>query len=105
MTTTEIIAIMVDRIVGQFQPIRILLFGSQARGNANESSDIDLLVVVREVRDKRRAAVEMRQALRDLPVSKDIFVTTPGEIDKRGNVVGNVIYEALREGRVVYERQ
>ena len=105
MTTAEIIAIMVDRIVGQFQPIRILLFGSQARGDTNESSDIDLLVVVREVQDKRQAAVEMRQALRDLPVSKDIFVTTPDEIDERGNVVGNIIYEALREGRVVYEQQ
>lgn len=96
---------MVDRIVGQFEPIRIILFGSRARGDANESSDIDLLVVVREVQDKRRAAVEMRQALRDLPVSKDVFVTTPDEIDERGNVVGNIIYEALREGRVVYERQ
>jgi predicted nucleotidyltransferase len=104
MTTEPIVATMVDRIAARFQPARILLFGSRARGTANRWSDVDLLVVMDAVEDKRRAAVEMRQALGNLTVSKDIVVTTPDEIARRGNVVGSVLRAALREGKVVYER-
>ena len=95
---------MVERIVARFQPARILLFGSRARGTDNRWSDVDLLVVMDAVEDKRCAAVAMRRALGDLTVSKDIVVTTPDEIGRRGNVVGSVLRAALREGKVVYER-
>ena len=81
-----------------------MLFGSHARGTAHEGSDVDLLVVIPHVPDKRRAAVEIRRALGDLPVSKDIVVATPDEISRRGHVVGTVLHAALREGTVVYER-
>ena len=104
MTTETAIATMVDRIVGRFHPSRVVLFGSQARGTANEWSDVDLLVVVGEAPDKRRAAVEIRRLLGDMSVSKDIVVTTPDEIARRGHVVGTVLHAALREGKVVYER-
>ena len=104
MTTAEIITTMVNRIVGQFQPTRILLFGSQARGDANESSDVDLLVIMRRVPDKRQAAIEIRRLLRDLPVSKDIVVATPEEVTRRKHVVGTIIHAALRDGRVIYEQ-
>ena len=104
MTSEAIISTMVDRIVGRFQPARVVLFGSYARGTAIESSDVDLLVVMGNVPDKRRAAVEIRRSLGDLPVSKDIVVVTPDEIANRGHVVGTVLHAALREGTVVYER-
>ena len=104
MTEEAIVDTMVDRIVARFQPARILLFGSRARGTDNCWSDVDLLVVMKEVADKRRAAVEMRRTLSDLPVSKDIIVTTPEEIARRGHIVGTVLRAALREGKVVYER-
>ena len=48
---------MVEEIVRRFQPLRIILFGSHARGEAGPESDIDLLVVLAKVSDKRRAAV------------------------------------------------
>ena len=104
MTAETIISTMVDRIVGRFQPSRVVLFGSYARGTAIESSDVDLLVVMGDVQDKRRTAVDIRRSLGDLPISKDIVVTTPDEITNRGHVVGTVLYAALREGTVVYER-
>ena len=94
---------MVDRIVGQFEPSRVVLFGSWARGTAIEGSDLDLLVVMNQVADKRRAAIEMRRSLGDLPVSKDIVVATHDEIASRGHVVGTVLHAALRDGKVVYE--
>ena len=44
------------------------------------------------------------RALNGLPASKDVIVTTPEEIEKRGNLVGDILHPALREGKVVYER-
>lgn len=101
------IPIMADRIVQRFHPLRIVLFGSHARGDAHEGSDIDLLVVMPDewsgVR-KREATVAILDELSDLPVSKDVVVTTPDEIKRRGQLVGTALRLALREGNVIYER-
>ena len=94
----------VQRIVRKFDPLRIILFGSWARGDARPDSDIDLLVVLPHVDNKRQAAIRIGNALSDLPASKDIVVTTPEEIAARGNVIGDVLRPALREGKVIYER-
>ncbi len=104
MTDQDMIQVMVERIVTGFAPERVILFGSQARGDAGQHSDIDLLIVFSEVADKRQAAIRIRQALADLPVAKDVFVTTPQEIQQRGDLVGSVLRPALREGKVLYER-
>jgi len=77
---------------------------ARARGDAGSGSDVDLLVVLPEVADKRKAAVDMRRALADLPISKDIIVTTPEEIARQGQMVGTVLRPAIREGTVLYER-
>ncbi len=95
---------MVDRIVGRFQPSQVVLFGSHARGTASEWSDVDLLVILPNVSDKRAAAVNIRRVLGDLPVCKDIVVATPEEITRRGHLAGTVLRSALREGKVIYER-
>jgi len=104
METTEFIPEMADRIIRNFHPVRIILFGSHARGTASKQSDVDILVVLQEATDKRKAAIQIRRAVADLPVSKDIIVTTPDEIARRGNIVGTVLRSALREGKVIYER-
>ena len=94
----------IERIRRQCDPLRIILFGSWARGQARPDSDLDLLVVLPHVENKRRAAVEILRALNGLPVSKDVVVTTPEEIAAHGNTVGHVLRPALREGKVLYER-
>jgi predicted nucleotidyltransferase len=104
MTPAEYLPLITARIVHAFDPLRLILFGSQARGQADCHSDIDLLVILPRVADKRRMAVEIRRILRDLPVSKDIVVATPDEVVQRGDWVGSVLRPALREGRVLYER-
>jgi predicted nucleotidyltransferase len=96
---------MTDRIVREFDPVRVILFGSHARGEAGRHSDVDLLVVLPQVDDPRRAAVAIRRLLADLPVAKDIVVTTPEEVAARGHLVGTILRPALREGVVVYERE
>jgi uncharacterized protein len=96
---------MIDRIVREFDPERIILFGSHARGDANRWSDIDLLVVFENVQDRRGMTVSIRRLLRDLPISKDIVVTDDEEIAQHKDKVGSVLRPALREGKVMYERQ
>jgi uncharacterized protein len=104
MTPADCIKVMAERIVRDYDPVKIILFGSHARGEAGPESDIDLLVVLPEVANKRQAAVAIRRLLTDLPVPKDIVVTTPEEIARRGDLVGTVLRPALREGKVLYER-
>jgi predicted nucleotidyltransferase len=97
----------VDRIVREFRPLKVILFGSRARGDARAESDVDLLVVMPDAwagARRRAAAVGIVRALRDLPVAKDVVVTTPEEIARRGGLVGTVLQRALAEGAVLYER-
>ena len=93
----------VDRIVRKFHPVKIILFGSWARGSARDDSDLDLLVVLPKVRHKRKTAIEVLRALNGIPITKDVIVTTPREIQERGRVVGNMLRPALEEGKTVYE--
>lgn len=102
--TPEIISEMVDRIVRAFRPEKVILFGSLARGDAGEESDVDLLVVLREIASKHDATVAILRELSDMPVFKDIVVTTPEEIAGRGEAIGSVLRPALMEGKVLYER-
>ena len=92
------------RIVRRFRPERIVVFGSQARGDAAPDSDIDLLVVVSDGRDRRELLRSIRMALADVMVSKDVFVTTPGHAARYGDVIGTLVEPALREGVTIYAR-
>lgn len=94
---------VIERITRKFNPVRIILFGSWARGEATKDSDLDLLVVLPAVEHKRKAAIEVLRALNGLPISKDVVVTTPEEIRTRGQVVGDILRPALMEGKVIYE--
>ena len=98
------IAKMVKRIVERFDPEQVILFGSHARGTAGPDSDVDLLVVMKEVDQKRAKQVEMRCALHDIKVPKDIIVVTSIEVERLRNIVGTIIRPALREGKVLYAR-
>ncbi len=104
MAAQECIERMAEVIIRQFRPLRVILFGSHARGTAQADSDVDLLVVLPSVADKRKTAVEIRRSLDHFPVSKDVIVTTPDEIERRGRLVGSLLRPALREGRTIYER-
>jgi uncharacterized protein len=103
-TTDQAIQAMVERLVDHFDPDQIILFGSQARGTAMPGSDVDLLVIMPVIGSKREKRVEMRVALHDITVPKDILLATPEEVLRDKDLVGTIIRPALLEGRVLYAR-
>ena len=103
-TTDQAIQAMVERLVDHFDPDQIILFGSQARGTAMPGSDVDLLVIMPVTGSKREKRVEMRVALHDITVPKDILLATPEEVLRDKDLVGTIIRPALLEGRVLYAR-
>ncbi len=105
-TLEEWLPSVVERVVKRFDPLKVVLYGSLARGKANYDSDIDLLVVFEHVEreSKRNLTVGIRQSMVGIPVPVDIIVSDVEEVKRRGSVVGTVLRPALREGKVVYER-
>jgi predicted nucleotidyltransferase len=103
-TLDEWLPAIVARVTECFDPERIVLFGSLARGNAGPDSDIDLLVVFRDVVQRRSTAVALRLAIVDIPAPVDFVVTDLEEIERRGHIAGSALGAALREGKVVYRR-
>jgi predicted nucleotidyltransferase len=96
---------MVRRIVRQFRPERVILFGSHARGDAGPDSDVDLLVVMPVEGSRREKQIDIRVALHDIPVAKDVIVTSPEDFAWRKETVGTIEYPAVREGKVLYARE
>lgn len=92
-------------IVEQFDPEQIILFGSHARNQAHEHSDIDLLVVMNLEGSRREKALEIGMAVHPIASSTDVIVVTPDEFAWRKDVVGTIEYPAAREGRSLYERR
>ncbi len=95
---------VVDRIATRFRPDKIILFGSRARGQGGADSDADLLVVMSVEGSKRKQAVQIDLALGGIPIPIDLIVVTPEEVEKYRDAVGTIIHEAVREGKVLYER-
>lgn len=95
---------MVRKIVEKFQPEKIILFGSWARGDAGPDSDVDLLVII-PTASKKETTRQIGVTLHAMGIPKDVVVTTPEEFERRKNIVGTIAYPANREGRVLYERR
>ncbi len=102
MSTTDTIREAVTRLGADPQTQRIILFGSQARGDADAGSDIDLLVIAHEVTDRGAEMVRLRRLLRRLPAAFDVLVYTQSEVDRWGKEPGSALFWALKEGKVLH---
>jgi predicted nucleotidyltransferase len=84
------------------QEAQIVLFGSHARGDADEGSDLDFLVIEPVVENRAREMVRLRRVLRPLRVPADVLVYSRDEVKRWGQQPGTALYWALREGRIVH---
>lgn len=84
------------------QAAQIVLFGSHARGDAHDDSDLDFLVIEPTLENRANEMVRLRRALRPLRVSADVLVYSRDEVNRWGQQPGTALYWALREGRVVH---
>lgn len=95
----------VRRIIENFNPEKIILFGSYAYGQPTADSDMDLMVIMDTDEKPHKRAVPLRKALKGIGIPKDIIVKTPGEFDRFKDIVGTIIYPAAHKGKVLYERR
>lgn len=101
--TPEKLQEAVRRIVETAQPVRIILFGSHAKGNVNADSDLDLLVIEREVKDRVAEMIRLERSLRGLILPTDILVISERDFHEWAETPGSVYRDAKRAGKVVYE--
>lgn len=93
---------LVRRVVLAVQPLRIILFGSAARGDASPYSDIDVLVVVNEGTHRRKTAQHIYRALLGFGLPVDVVVATTSDLERYCNSPALVYRQALKEGKVLY---
>jgi predicted nucleotidyltransferase len=103
MVSKEIIERAVRILVEAAHPSKIILFGSYARGDAGEDSDVDLLVIEPTLAHKRDEMVRLRNLIRPLRIPVDVLVASEDEIRDWGHLPGTVLYWALTEGEVLHE--
>jgi len=101
--TDDMISEVVRRILQVCVPQRVILFGSAATGQMTPDSDIDLLVLDRNVMDAREEAVRIRRALSGIPFPFDVVVMRPERFEETRGVIGGIAWPADRHGRVIYE--
>ncbi|MBW2429861.1 MAG: nucleotidyltransferase domain-containing protein [Deltaproteobacteria bacterium] len=93
---------IVKRVTDAVHPVRIVLFGSAARGDMGPNADLDLLVVMPDGTHRREASRVIFWALRGLGMSKDIVVATEQDIRQYGDNPSLVLKPALEEGKELY---
>ena len=96
---------IVRRLVKAIDPDKIILFGSRARGDFRGQSDVDLLIVKETSKPKHRRTGEAYRALAGIGVPKDILWYTPGEVEEWSEAKYHITSQAIREGRVLYEKK
>ena len=89
------------RLVAAAPDAQVILFGSRARGEATQKSDVDFLVVEPEVANEADEAVRLHRALRDLRVPADVIVVSRDYANRWREVRGGLVHAALAEGRVL----
>jgi predicted nucleotidyltransferase len=103
MVTAETIQQAVGILAEAARPLQIILFGSHARGEAREDSDVDFLVIEREVPSRHGEMVRLRKALLPLHIPVDVVVVSEDHFRYWSQAPGHLMYWAKQEGRVLYD--
>lgn len=104
MITQAQIDRLVQTIIDQYRPKKIILFGSYAYGIPVEDSDLDILIIKENDLPRFKRAREVRKLIRGMiNITKDILVYTPAEVEEWKDVEQAFITEILKKGKTIYE--
>ena len=104
--STLLLQEITHRLVDEFRPEQIILFGSRAWGKPDEDSDLDLLVIVSQSDlPPTQRAMRAHWRLQGLNVPKDILVRTRAEVERFRDVQASLEHQIFAKGIVLYERQ
>ena len=103
MIEKEQIEVVIDKIVENYKPEKIILFGSYAYGNPNRDSDLDICVIKNIDTPRYERGREIRKYLRGMMIPIDLLVYTPAEIEEWKDVKHSFIYNILKRGKILYE--
>jgi len=84
---------------------RVILFGSHARGEADEKSDVDFLIIAESNLPRFKRSRNLYKLFRPYPFSMDLLVYTPGEIEEAKKSSLSFVSTVLREGKSLYVRK
>ncbi|MFZ5485279.1 MAG: nucleotidyltransferase domain-containing protein [Pseudomonadota bacterium] len=82
---------------------KVILFGSYARGEADDGSDADFLVIEPEVENRAAEMVRLYRALARTGIPADILVYSEADVDRRKDWTSSAVHWALKEGKLLYE--
>lgn len=104
MISEETIKKAIQLLVEAADPVRIYLFGSYARGDARETSDLDFLVIETELKGRRKEMVRLHDAIRPMRIPVDILVASESSFNEWADVGGTVYHKAKTQGRLCYAK-
>ncbi len=104
-TAEDVLPEIIRRLVDEFDPEEIILFGSRAWGEPRPDSDYDLLVIITSSQEKpTRRATRGYRCLQEIGIPIDLLVKTRGEFDRYSGVAASLEAEITRRGRILYGR-
>ena len=103
VTENETLLRVTQLLARAAKPKYIILFGSQARGEASEDSDFDVMVVEAEIANRGQEMVRLGRLLRSFDIAVDLLVVSAEKFEYWRDTPGNVYFEAATDGRILYE--
>ena len=104
MISQEKISEIVNKIAENYDPDKIILFGSYAKGTANTDSDLDFIIVKKTDTPKQKRGREVRKYLLGAMIPIDLKIYTPDEFEKEKNSVYSFLNSAIKNSKLIYER-
>lgn len=104
MTKQDQINNIVNKIVLEAKPEKVILFGSHAWGEPTKDSDLDFFVIQQSNERRLEREIKLHEAIFPAGIAVDILAYTPEEVDRRLKIGDFFIKKVLNKGRVVYAK-